>query len=77
MRTHPDYKNAVFWIGGEFNLPDINWSNQEIVSTIWTQIRVHVLLLFSIQSASLYSAYLGLYSYKFLAFCCQEDVYLI
>ena len=36
MRTHPDYKNAVFWIGGDFNLPDINWSNQEIVSNQYT-----------------------------------------
>ena len=23
-------KNAIFWLGGDFNLPDINWPNFEI-----------------------------------------------
>ena len=26
------FKGAVFWIGGDFNLPDISWKNQDIVS---------------------------------------------
>ena len=24
-------KNAVFWLGGDFNLPDINWKDQDII----------------------------------------------
>merc|ERR1711974_169695 len=24
-------KRAVFWIGGDFNLPDIDWTNQEVI----------------------------------------------
>ena len=26
------FKGAVFWIGGDFNLPDISWSNQDIIN---------------------------------------------
>ena len=26
------FKGAVFWIGGDFNLPDISWKNQDIIS---------------------------------------------
>ena len=25
------FKGAVFWLGGDFNIPDINWKNQDIV----------------------------------------------
>ena len=25
------HKNALFWIGGDFNLPDINWENESVV----------------------------------------------
>ena len=24
------FKNAVFWIGGDFNLPDINWQSSTV-----------------------------------------------
>ena len=27
----PKDKNAVFWLGGDFNLPDINWKDQDII----------------------------------------------
>ena len=26
------FKGAAFWIGGDFNLPDISWINQDIIS---------------------------------------------
>ena len=29
-------KNAVFWFGGDFNLPDIDWKNQDIPGTQYT-----------------------------------------
>ena len=29
-------KNAVFWFGGDFNIPDINWKNQDIPGSQYT-----------------------------------------
>ena len=31
-QTCKKYKNNPIWIGGEFNLPDIDWSNNSFVS---------------------------------------------
>ena len=31
-------RNAVFWIGGDFNLPDINWKNQDITGNRYPQL---------------------------------------
>ena len=28
--TFSKFKNSIFWLGGDFNLPDINWQNQDI-----------------------------------------------
>ena len=36
MKTHPQYKNAVFWLGGDLNLPDIDWTNQDVIGKQYT-----------------------------------------
>ena len=28
--TFNNFQDSIFWLGGDFNLPDINWQNQDI-----------------------------------------------
>ena len=30
LETKSKFKNSTFWLGGDFNLPDINWINSTI-----------------------------------------------
>ena len=29
------FKNSIFWLSGDFNLPDINWPNQTVRGTMY------------------------------------------